>query len=130
MKTKPKSLAPTAPRPTQTNRGKRLGAVKGLLVRALKHGYKPKLAHLTVWGDDALRLRVWAKNRNQAVVEAFRAVLDCAKIPAVRVTRHSHGPYEAFIQRKLVCDKYPSVVLGRIQRGDYDAEIAKEFLNS
>lgn len=111
-----------------TGKSKSFGASKALVIRALKHGYRPAATPISVAKPDVVRLRKWARSKHLTLTEAFSEVLTAAGLPpastAVDIRR---GRCSELIEKLLEKDKFPSVVLGKVKRGDYDEVIRKSF---
>ncbi len=109
--------------------GKSFGARKALVVRAIKTGYRPRCATVSLRSVDISRLRTYAKAHGRSLVSAFGEVLDAVGCPSVREKIPGYAkltPYEKIAAVILRSDATPGTALARLKRGDWDDFIKRE----
>ena len=114
----------------RTQNGKRYGAVKSLLVRALNRGYQPRRVEIWAREKDAITLRAIAKARGVSIVEALSQILAATSLApkAVGVTSQTETRYSRFLQAKIAEETSAATVLTKIKNDEYREEIEILFL--
>lgn len=103
--------------------GKGFGAVKAVLLRLVKDGYRPEWTQITVSTSDRQRLRDWcAAHGNVSLVEGFHAILDKVRAPKSTDICKTSGKLSDLVSSIVgASGEYDKVKLcERIRKGEFD----------
>lgn len=106
----------------QKRRGKNFGAVKAVLVRMARHGYRPMWTQLTVTDSDRDRLRRFCKaNGNISLREGFKRILDMSGVPPAEHNKMCRGRMSVLLDRfRFAIGMTGDPFVEKIKSGEFD----------